>query len=104
MNGTYGGDPKLTEMGPGVDDPLFGFGGDLNLATEFGTGDALTTDNPVLSDLGEFTMMALIRPSSLSGSDRGVFGQIDAIEFGFKSRSTMQLWTATWCHSFREKG
>ena len=93
LNGTYVGNPKQAVLGPGEDEPLFGFSV-TNAATNFTTDDAVTTEQSVLNNASEFTMMGLIRPTSLSGSRRGFFGQNDTIEFGFINRSTMQLWTA----------
>ncbi|MBX3745191.1 MAG: lamin tail domain-containing protein [Verrucomicrobiae bacterium] len=47
----------------------------------------------LLSDRTGFTMAGWIRPTRAQSSRTGLWGQNDAVEFGFISPSTLQLWT-----------
>ncbi|MDG2383827.1 MAG: lamin tail domain-containing protein [Pirellulaceae bacterium] len=93
LDGTYKSSPTRTESGPGLADTLFQFD-DSNSATKFdGRREAITFTSSPLSDLTEFSMMGMIHPEFLSTNRIGLFGQNDAIEFGFISPGTLQIWT-----------
>jgi hypothetical protein len=87
-DGSYVGDPVLGEPGAA------GSGLDAgNLAPAFdGIDDAVLGPASLLSGRGAATMMGWIRPDALPGNRIGLFGQNDAIEFGFMG-SQLQLWT-----------
>ena len=66
-----------------------------NIAFDTGaTNTYVGVDDSLLSGLTEFTMSGWVRPRSLDGSRLGLFGQNDAIEFGFLDSRQLQLWTA----------
>ncbi|MBN1854137.1 MAG: CotH kinase family protein, partial [Pirellulales bacterium] len=90
--GLYVGGPDLTADGP--QPPLFDGFEDGNTAAGFdGVNDAVVTGLPILSNLPAFTLMGWIRPGSIASSRIGLFGQNDAIEFGFIYPSTIEVWT-----------
>ena len=92
LDGAYAGTPNRGFAGP--DDTIHAGLTNTNSATDFdGNNDAVTTGESVLSDLGEFTMMGFIRPDSFADSRVGLFGQNDAIEFGFINPNVLQIWT-----------
>ena len=66
-----------------------------NSAMNFGgTGDDyVTIPESILSDLGQFTMSAWINPAERTGNRIGLFGQNDAVEFGFIAPNVIQMWT-----------
>jgi hypothetical protein len=91
LDGTYAGSPDLAFAGP---DSSVNPGLTPNSGTAFdGTDDALTTNESILSDLAAFTMMGFIRPGNVAADRIGLWGQNDAIEFGFANPTTLQVWT-----------
>jgi hypothetical protein len=73
--------------------PLPGLGAG-NLAYEVGPDDSfLSTEESPLSGLGEFTVAGWVRPGPRDSDRIGLFGQNDAIEFGFINPNQIQLWT-----------
>jgi len=97
LNGTYRNLSPLsfTEPGPGLNDPLYGFG-DGNVATKFdGQDDYVTTSQPVLNYSAQFTMVGMIKPGQQTTGRVGLFGQNDVVEFGFITPTTLQVWTPT---------
>ena len=91
-DGAYLGDPDLGEPGP--TGARLGTG---NLSPVFdGIDDAVAGPAGLLSGRGAVTMMGWIRPAAQPGNRIGLFGQNDAIEFGFMSTffgAELQLWT-----------
>jgi hypothetical protein len=66
-----------------------------NMAIRFdGKDDYVSTRTPTLSNLGSFTMVAWVRPSALTKSRVGLWGQHDAIEVGFIDPTLLQVSTA----------
>ncbi len=65
--------------------------------TAYRVGDDLdeymTVEESILSDLPEFTMSAWVYPEARNGDRVGLFGQNDAVEFGFINPTQIQLWT-----------
>lgn len=49
--------------------------------------------DPILSDLPEFTLSGWVSPDVREADRIGLFGQNDAIEFGFINPTTIQIWT-----------
>jgi hypothetical protein len=47
----------------------------------------------LVNDLPEFTIGGWIYPTATQPSHTGLFGQNDAMEFGFNTSSTIQIWT-----------
>ncbi len=93
LDGVYEKTPGRTAQGPGLAEVLFEFD-DNNSATKFnGRNEFVSTQASPLSNLSEFTMMGLISPEA-TAPRLGLFGQNDAIEFGFLDSSTLQVWTA----------
>src|SRR3954471_17665550 len=67
-----------------------------NLTPRFdGANDYVNSSKSPLSNLGAFTMAAWIKPAALSKPRVGLWGQHDAIEFGFIDASALQLSTAS---------
>ena len=69
--------------------------GASNQAFEVGNNldEYMTVAEPLLSDLGEFTLEAWVYPGPRGANRIGLFGQNDAVEFGFISPNQVQLWT-----------
>lgn len=53
----------------------------------------MTVGEPIMSDLPEFTMSAWVNPGPRDGGRIGLFGQNDALEFGFINPNQIQMWT-----------
>src|SRR5204862_880632 len=51
------------------------------------------TSDSFLNDLPAFTLAAWIRPTAAQAARAGLFGQKDAIQFGFINATTLQIWT-----------
>ena len=91
-HGLYQGQPRLTQEGPRP--PAFPILHDDNLATGFdGRNDAVEGPERLLSGSRAFTMAGWIRPEGTQSSRTGLWGQNDAIEFGFIQQGTLQLWS-----------
>ena len=90
--GQYQGSPNLGKAGPRPPDFAdFDIG---NRAPTFdGNNDYVTGPRGLLNDRAAFTMAGWIRPTSNQTSRTGLWGQNDAVEFGFINNSTLQLWT-----------
>lgn len=58
-----------------------------------GTNAYINCNSPFLSGLQEFTLTGWINPSAL-GNRIGLFGQNDAVEFGFDGGTNIACWTA----------
>ncbi len=90
-NGEYFGDEVRGDAGP----ELIGFGPD-NRAIRLDAGIAVsgvTVELPLLDDLSAFTLSGWINPEAHEASNRaGLFGQDNAIEFGFIGPSNIQMW------------
>lgn len=92
-NGTYGGAPLLGQAG--LRPPTYGGYESNNLAVRFGPSTGyVTTGQPLLSGRFAFTLSGWFNAQSLSTSRIGLWGQNDAIEFGFINPTTLSVWTA----------
>jgi spore coat protein CotH len=105
LNGTYTGAPNVNQAGP-QPPAVIGFEPN-NSATQFnGTSQFMTAGgNGTLSNLARFTMMGWIRRTANQNTRTGLWGQNDAVEFGFIDNGTIQIWTpgggslnTTWPH------
>ena len=90
-NGTYTGTVTLGQAGPRP--PAFsGFESD-NTAPRFSGDDSVSTSSSVVNNRSAFTMAGWINPAAAQAARTGLFGQNDAIEFGFIDSATIQIWT-----------
>ena len=78
----------------GVPGPTGAFGSPNNAVTFDGASGMMTTGLNYLNNRGAFTMAGWIKPSVQTISRVGLFGQNDAVEFGFIDPNTLQVWTA----------
>ena len=86
-DGTYSGTVDLSAAGS----PLFPAS---NTAISVGPGDGwVETGATFLSNLSAFTFTAFINPADRTANRIGLFGQNDAIEFGFINPGVIQIWT-----------
>ncbi len=91
-NGRYEGDPELGNAGPRP--PAFAdLEADNRAPYLDGIDDSVAGPTGLLNDRAGFTMAGWIRPATLEANRTGLWGQNDAVEFGFISSSTLQLWT-----------
>jgi hypothetical protein len=91
-NGEFLGQPVLNVAGPRP--PEFPQFDPDNMAACFGGGSSVAIHKNLLDGLGSFTIAGWIRPTEPQSERTGLFGQNDAIEFGFISPGSIQLWTA----------
>ncbi|HEY1381893.1 MAG TPA: LamG-like jellyroll fold domain-containing protein, partial [Gemmataceae bacterium] len=70
-----------------------GVAGLQSTGVHFNGSTAAVTTPVSLSGLGAFSYEAWIRPTGAQPNRTGLTGQNDAIEFGFITGSTLQLWT-----------
>jgi len=91
VTGTLEGTPNLNIAGPGADSPNLGLSSDNSAIVFDGIDDAMLTGQPILNDVTEFTMMGFFKPNNLSGSRKGLWGQRDVVELGFRNTSTLLL-------------
>jgi len=91
--GGYLGNIALGTAGPRP--PRFSFFETNNNAPTFNGTDAFV-GGPyhLLDDQTAFTIAGWIKPNGTQGDRTGLFGQNDAVEFGFISPNTLQVWTA----------
>ena len=91
-NGTYNGGIGLGGAGPRP--PAFaGFEAE-NRAPQLNGSDAFVGGpSGLLDNVSQFTLAGWIRPTGPQAGRTGLFGQNDAIEFGFIDGATLQLWT-----------
>ena len=90
--GTYQNGVTLGVEGPRP--PRFGGFDPDNTAAQFdGLDDFVGGPAGLLDNRSSFTMAGWIRPTGPQGSRTGLFGQNDAVEFGFISGTTIELWT-----------
>ena len=90
--GEYEGNPELGNAGPRP--PAFAdFELDNRAPYLDGIDDYVAGPAGLLSDRASFTMAGWIRPATDEANRTGLWGQNDAIEFGFIYNSTLQLWT-----------
>ena len=65
-----------------------------NAAAEFdGLDDFVGGPTGLLDNRSSFTMAGWIRPTGPQGPRTGLFGENDAVEFGFINATTIELWT-----------
>jgi hypothetical protein len=93
-----GGTPSTAKGDAGPRPPGFvGFAPDNRAATFGGaeTQDWVDTKVPYLQGLGAFTLEYWVKPTDRQnqGTRIGIVGQNDAIEYGFISPTTIQIWT-----------
>ena len=90
-NGVYQTDVTLGQVGPRPS-ALAGFETN-NAAVRFdGLSGFVSTTSTLLNDRAAFTVAGWIRPAAVAAG-AGLWGQNDAIAFGFGSASNLQLWT-----------
>ncbi|HKX62159.1 MAG TPA: LamG-like jellyroll fold domain-containing protein, partial [Verrucomicrobiae bacterium] len=70
-----------------------GFESGNNAPTFNGTSSFIAAGGGVLSGRTAFTISGWIRPAAVPGARIGLFGQNDAVEFGFINGTTVQCWT-----------
>jgi len=91
-NGTYSGGITLGLAGPRP--PAFNNFEPDNLATEFdGTDSYVAGPMGLVNGFNQFTFAGWIRPITFQNNRTGLFGQNDAIEFGFIDGATLQAWS-----------
>ncbi|PYI82054.1 MAG: hypothetical protein DME26_18720, partial [Verrucomicrobia bacterium] len=91
-NGIYQNGVTLGVAGPRP--PQFTAFEPDNVAAQFdGIDDFVSGPRGLLNDRSSFTMAGWIRPTGGQASRTGLFGQNDAVEFGFIDATTIQLWT-----------
>jgi hypothetical protein len=91
LNGTYVGGQLAV---PGANETYPGFpGGNQAFAGEAPDDGYVSVPGSPLSGAGEFTMSGWVKPGFIVDNRVGLFGQNDAIEFGFINPTTLQLWT-----------
>ena len=90
--GQYQGNPNLGGADPRS--PTFTGFDNNNRAPMFdGVNDFINGPARLMNDRAAFTMAGWVRPTSNQTSRTGLWGQNDAVEFGFINNSTLQLWT-----------
>ena len=90
--GRYQGQPNLAQEGPRS--PTFPILDEHNMAVGFdGRNDAVEGPQQLLSGRQAFTMAGWIRPEGVQNNRTGLWGQNDAVEFGFIQQNTLQLWS-----------
>lgn len=91
-HGQYRGNLNLGRDGPRS--PTFTGFDNNNRAPSFdGVNDSVNGPARLLNDRAAFTMAGWVRPTANQASRTGLWGQNDAVEFGFINNSTLQLWT-----------
>jgi hypothetical protein len=90
-DGSYMNEVVLGAAGPRP--PQFDLFEPENSAARFGAESSVTTPKSLLDSKQAFTIAGWIRPTSSQAHRTGLFGQNDAIEFGFIDPNTIQLWT-----------
>ncbi|MEX2188476.1 MAG: CotH kinase family protein, partial [Pirellulales bacterium] len=94
-NGTPAGAANLNVAGPRPA-AFPGFEADNSAMNFDGVNDALDVGGgSFMSNMAAFSLMGWIRPASFTATRVGLFGQNDALEFGFidGAASTVQMWT-----------
>lgn len=60
-----------------------------------GASSCVNTNQQLLNGVGEFTVVAWIKPGTITANRVGLIGQNDTAEFGFINPTTVALWTPT---------
>ncbi len=93
-NGVAGTYQSVTLNVAGPRPPAYGgFENDNNAGQFNGTSSYVNTSSSFLSNLGAFSMAGWIRPLATPAARTGLFGQNDAVEFGFSATDNLQIWT-----------
>jgi hypothetical protein len=95
-NGTYVGGSRIpVENFTLVDGRQVNGLGAGNTAFEVGNDldEYVTIEESILSNLPQFTMSAWVNPEARTEDRIGLFGQNDAVEFGFIAANQIQMWT-----------
>ena len=66
------------------------FGGGLAFD---GSGNCVNTNQKLLNGRREFTVVAWVKPGTITSNRVGIIGQNDSPEFGFINPTTVMLWT-----------
>ena len=91
-DGRFEGDPILGNAGPRP--PAFAdFEPDNRAPYLDGIDDFIAGPAGLLNDRAGFTTAGWIRPATDQAGRTGLWGQNDAIEFGFINSATLQIWT-----------
>ena len=92
LNGTYNG--QIDRNQPGPQEALAGFTADNKaISVEAPEEGFVRVDESILSGLTEFSMSGWVKPGFIEDNRVGLFGQNDAMEFGFINPTTIQMWT-----------
>ena len=91
LDGTYIGDGDATVAG--ANESLPGVQGETGFFAEAPDDGYVSIDASILSGLGEFTLSGFVKPGEILDNRVGLFGQNDAMEFGFINPTTIQMWT-----------
>ena len=60
-----------------------------------GTGNCVNTNKKLLNGVREFTVVAWVKPGTITSNRVGLIGQNDSPEFGFINPGSVMLWTPT---------
>lgn len=90
--GTYNGTGSVGDEGPRPPE-FVGFGSDNGAPTFNGTDFYVDTGAQFLSNLPAFTLEYWVKPAAFTATRVGIVGQNDAVEYGFISPNTIQIWT-----------
>ncbi|MCA9199290.1 MAG: hypothetical protein KDA87_17210 [Planctomycetales bacterium] len=90
LNGEYVGTEPAA---PGANESFPGVKGTNGIFGEAPDDGYVTIDSSILSGLGEFSLTGFVKPGFIENNRVGLFGQNDALEFGFISPTTIQMWT-----------
>jgi hypothetical protein len=87
---------NVTLGAAGPQAPLYpGFPATTKAAAFDGTNSAVTTGLPLVNGLSSFTLMGWLNPAGPNADRVGIFGQNDALEFGFNDTDGVYLWIPT---------
>lgn len=91
LNGTYTGGERLNS---GANDAYPGFGaGNRSFSVAAPDDGFVSVPGSPLSDVPEFTLSGWVKPGEIVDNRVGLFGQNDALEFGFIDPNTIQMWS-----------
>ena len=91
LSGTYA---NVTLNAAGPRSPTYGGFEVNNAAAQFnGSSSSVTVNSSFMNNLAAFTLSGWINLAGTQAARTGLFGQNDAIEFGFSTGSNLQIWT-----------
>lgn len=87
---------NLTLQAAGPQSPVYvGFPADNTAAAFDGISSSVTTSASLMNGLTNFTLMGWINPAGPNADRVGIFGQNDAVEFGYNDTDGVYLWMPT---------